>query len=128
MQVSQLSSSALGPAVQQHQVDENASRAVAQDVAKASSAPVELPTKSVAKVAEAVNPASLRQATEKINTTLQMMGNNLQFSVDEDTGIDVVKVVDNDTKEVIRQIPSPEVLSIAKALDKLQGLLVKDKA
>jgi len=37
-------------------------------------------------------------------------------------------VVDMATKDVIRQIPTPEVLAIAKALDKLQGLLVKDKA
>jgi uncharacterized FlaG/YvyC family protein len=29
---------------------------------------------------------------------------------------------------VLRQIPSPEVLSIAKAIDKLQGMLIKDKA
>ena len=57
-----------------------------------------------------------------------MMANNLQFTVDEDTGIDVVKVVDTDTKEVIRQFPSEEILAIAKAIDQLQGLLVKDKA
>ena len=32
------------------------------------------------------------------------------------------------TNEVIRQIPSEEMLEIAKALDRLQGLLVKQKA
>jgi len=40
----------------------------------------------------------------------------------------VVKVVDLETKEVIRQIPSPEVLEIAKAVDQLQGLLIRQKA
>ena len=40
----------------------------------------------------------------------------------------IVKVMDNATKEVIRQIPSVEMLAIAKALDKIQGLLIKQKA
>ena len=39
-----------------------------------------------------------------------------------------MKVVDASTDEVIRQIPSEEIISIAKALDKLQGLLVEQKA
>ena len=34
----------------------------------------------------------------------------------------------NDTKDVIRQIPSEEMVAIARALESLQGLLVKQKA
>ncbi|MFC6521248.1 flagellar protein FlaG [Undibacterium arcticum] len=40
----------------------------------------------------------------------------------------MVKVVDQRTQEVIRQMPSPEALEIAKALDKMQGLLIRQKA
>ena len=40
----------------------------------------------------------------------------------------MVKVVDQSTKEVIRQIPSEEMLAIAKALDSLKGLLVRQTA
>jgi len=40
----------------------------------------------------------------------------------------VVKVVDKETKEVIRQMPSKEVVELAKALDKLQGLMIKQTA
>jgi len=50
------------------------------------------------------------------------------FPFDDDTGRTVVKVVDASTDEVIRQIPSEEVLAIAKALDKLQGVLIKQEA
>ncbi|MFD2272939.1 flagellar protein FlaG [Undibacterium arcticum] len=39
----------------------------------------------------------------------------------------MVKVVDQRTQEVIRQMPSPEALEIAKALDKMQGLLIRQK-
>ena len=68
------------------------------------------------------------QAVQKINETMQTFSQKLEFSVDKDTESVVVKVVDKDTKEVIRQIPSEELLQIAKALDKLQGLLIKDQA
>lgn len=69
------------------------------------------------------------QAVDQVNKTIKTMSSNdLQFSVDEDTESVVVKVVDRQTHEVIRQIPSEEFLQIAKALDKLKGLLVQDKA
>lgn len=52
----------------------------------------------------------------------------LNFSVDEGTGVRIIKVVDTASREVIRQIPSEEAVQLAQALDKLQGLFVKDKA
>lgn len=87
-----------------------------------------VPTHAVQQAAPAPSIEEVKQSVEKINKTIQTMNSNLQFSVDEDTKKNVVKVVDMQTKDVIRQIPSPEVLAIAKALDKLQGLLVRDKA
>jgi flagellar protein FlaG len=36
--------------------------------------------------------------------------------------------MDSQSNEVIRQFPSKEAIEIARALDKLQGLLIKDKA
>lgn len=52
----------------------------------------------------------------------------INFSVDESSGIRVVKIVDRNSNEVIRQMPSEEAVALARALDKLQGLLIKDKA
>lgn len=124
MQISQVGSNVFSSSLQG---EAGAQRVVVPD-AKMSSAAVELPSKAVQAVKEAVNPSSLKQATEKLNQAMRMMASNLQFTVDEETGIDVVKVVDTDTKEVIRQFPSEEVLAIAKAFDQLQGLLVRDKA
>lgn len=37
-------------------------------------------------------------------------------------------MIDRQTKEVLRQMPSEEALAIAHALDKLQGLMIKQKA
>ncbi len=51
---------------------------------------------------------------------LNSQGRTLNFSVDEESGKPVVKVIDFETKEVIRQIPSEEVLTMAKAIKRLQ--------
>ena len=59
---------------------------------------------------------------------IQARNNNLQFSVDKETGKTVVRVVDAQNGETIRQIPSEEALALSKSLDKLQGLLLSQKA
>jgi flagellar protein FlaG len=74
------------------------------------------------------DPSEVKQAVESLNKAVLSLNHSLQFSVDSDTKIDVVKVIDVNSKEVVRQIPSAEVISIAKAIDKLQGMLIKDKA
>jgi flagellar protein FlaG len=83
---------------------------------------------AVQQAAAIPKPQEIKESVEKINKAVQAMGRNLQFTVDESTQMNVVKVVDVETKDVIRQIPTEEALAIAKALDKLQGLLLKEKA
>lgn len=73
------------------------------------------------------NVKELQEAIDKIEKVVQPVAQDLKFSIDEDTGKTVIKVIDTGTKEVIRQIPSEELIAIARALDKLQGLLVKQK-
>jgi flagellar protein FlaG len=52
----------------------------------------------------------------------------VEFSLDADSGRVVVKIIDSATQEVVRQIPMEEMLALAKALDKFQGLLLHTKA
>lgn len=70
----------------------------------------------------------LEEAATRIKEFVAPVNDSIQFSLDEDTGRTLLQVIDVQTKEVIRQIPSEEVLNIAKALDKLQGLLIHNKA
>ena len=70
----------------------------------------------------------LQKALEEVEKAVAPMAQSLQFSLDKDAGRTVVKVMDTDTNEVIRQIPSEEVLAISKAVDKLKGLLIKQQA
>jgi flagellar protein FlaG len=59
---------------------------------------------------------------------VRKLASNLLFSLDQETGKTVIKIVDSQTNEVIRQIPSEEVLAIARNLDRIEGLLLKQKA
>ena len=72
--------------------------------------------------------ADVAQAARKVEKFVQAMSSDLQFSVDESSGNSIVRVIDRSTREVIRQIPSEEMLSIAQALDRIQGLLIRQKA
>jgi len=47
----------------------------------------------------------------------------LSFSIDKETQTIVVRVTDEKTGEVIREIPPPELLAMGKEMEKLQGLL-----
>ena len=70
----------------------------------------------------------LQTSTKKVQEFVNSVVSDIEFSIDEDSGQTVVKVIDRGTKEVIRQIPSEEMLELAKALDKLQGLLLRQEA
>lgn len=70
----------------------------------------------------------LEKAVKDVGEFVKTVNNSLQFSIDEDLGLTVVKVIDTGTDEVIRQIPSEEMMSIAKALGSIKGLLVQQKA
>lgn len=68
------------------------------------------------------------QAVQSLRELVEPLAQNLQFSIDDDTGRTVVKVVDGSTHEVLRQIPAEEVLQITRALDRFKGLLLKQQA
>jgi len=69
-----------------------------------------------------------REQLEKMAQQLQdfmgEMNRSLQFQVDEDSGRDVIKVLDKATGDVIKQYPSEEVLSLVSKLSETAGLLI----
>ncbi len=70
----------------------------------------------------------VKQAVDQVQQIVRPLAQSLQFSIDEDTHNTVVKIVDTETNKVIRQIPSEEMLQMAKALDNFTGLLMKQQA
>ena len=100
-------------------------------------APVDLPQAASqaasvqAQAASAQKPApsaaQVQSAVDNINRAMRQSNANVEFSIDQDTNQMIIRVVESGTGQVIRQFPSEEILAIAKSLDTLQGLLVKQK-
>lgn len=73
-----------------------------------------------------VDPQQLVDAVQSINDFMQNVRRELQFSIDEVTGRTVIKVVDRESEEVIRQIPPEEVLTLARRVAEEGGEGVTD--
>lgn len=71
---------------------------------------------------------SVQEAVKHLENFVSLARADLSFSIDEASGIQVVKIMDGESKEVLRQFPSEEAIRIAQVLDQLQGVFVKDKA
>ena len=56
------------------------------------------------------------------------MEGNYSVSVDDDTGLVVVRITDTETGDIIKQVPPEQVLEASVSLDKIIGLLVNDQA
>ncbi len=59
---------------------------------------------------------TLGAAVQDVKTYLQQLPSELRFGVDKGSGSFYFKVVDPATREVIRQVPSEEVLAMARKL------------
>ncbi len=71
----------------------------------------------------------LKSSVDSINKMLKQSNRNLEFSVDETTSRQIVKLVDTETGTVVRQFPSEEMLAISRSIDQIQqGLLLKQEA
>ena len=88
---------------------------------------VEIKPSNVQKESEITQEVIAKAATQ-IQSFVQEMGRNLSFTVDETTGYNVVRVMNPETNEVIRQLPSEELLKIARSMEQLNSVLVNQKA
>lgn len=77
------------------------------------------PADAAQKVAQVVEPEQIQAAVDKIASYVESISRSLSIHVDDRSGAGggfVVKVQDATTEEVIRQIPSEEVLAISAAI------------
>lgn len=62
-----------------------------------------------------------------INSKIKMSNTQLQYSIDEDTQRISIKVIDQDTDKVIREIPPEETLEAIKKIWEIAGIIVDKK-
>ena len=61
---------------------------------------------------------------EKMNQVASVFSTSLAFSVDKPTGKTVIKVLDRETNEIIRQIPPEEMLRLIGKMRYVMGMLL----
>ncbi|HSP57110.1 MAG TPA: flagellar protein FlaG [Halomonas sp.] len=69
-----------------------------------------------------MEPGALVEPIQRINNVMRHYG--VQFELGEYEPRVVTRIIDRDSGDIIRQIPSEEVLRIAERIDELQGRLV----
>ena len=77
--------------------------------------------------ASPLNPDEITETIDEMNSFLQSMNRNLSFTVDEQLGQSVILVKDSESDEVIRQIPSEELVVLRKKMDDVVGILFDTK-
>jgi len=75
-----------------------------------------------------VSAEKLQAAVEKMNELMKESDRSLQFSVDDSSERVVIKVVDLQTEEVIRQIPTEETLKFSEFLEGMVGMIFDEQA
>ena len=68
------------------------------------------------------------KTAQQLESFVASMGRDLSFSVDSTTGYHVVRVTNPQTGEVVRQLPSEELLKIAETMQQTGSGLVNQKA
>ncbi|WP_151702615.1 flagellar protein FlaG [Nitrincola alkalilacustris] len=79
---------------------------------------------------------AVQEAAKQLSGFLNVINSDLNISVDRDVNATVVKVINRQNDEVIRQIPSEEVLSLMRRMNEISeqvfgdstGVLIKDQA
>jgi flagellar protein FlaG len=75
-----------------------------------------------------LDPGKTNDLAKEIQNYLSEFHVNLDFEISDETGDAGVKVINSDTKEVIRQIPREDLLKVRNKLEELRGVLFAGKA
>ena len=70
----------------------------------------------------------IEKITQHLNDLMKDLKVGLNFEINKNDGQIIIKVVDTETKQVIRQIPSEESLHLRKTLDSTQGVILRTEA
>ena len=70
----------------------------------------------------------VEQAAARVTEVLRGTTSRLEIDIDPDLHKAVIKILNGESGEIIRQIPAQELLDLAMSLDDPKGLLVSERA
>ena len=74
-----------------------------------------------------LTPEQLDKVAQHLQDFVGEMNRGLEFSVDKDSGRDVIKVIDKTSGDLVKQFPSEEVLTLVAKLSEMVGGFIDDK-
>lgn len=119
-----------GPGDEEAQAERASSGTPAKKVSEAKAQAPQADAAGAEGAPEVVSKEALEASIEKLRDQVQSAQRDLEFQVDDTTGHTVVKVMDRESGELVRQIPPKEVLQLAKRAaeqDGQGGLLLSTK-
>jgi flagellar protein FlaG len=82
---------------------------------------------SPGKGSHVVSREQVQELADKLSTALGKVDTNYSVSVDNDSGMIVVRITDVETGDIVQQVPPEQVLEASASVDKIVGLLVNDQ-
>ena len=79
------------------------------------------------KGSHAVSREQVQELADKLSAALGKVDTNYSVSVDNDSGMIVVRITDVETGDIVQQVPPEQVLEASASVDKIVGLLVNDQ-
>lgn len=71
--------------------------------------------------------SDMERELDALNKWLQSRGTHIKFTLHEQLNEYYVQIIDDETKEVIREIPSKKIMDIAAKLQEMIGLLIDER-
>jgi len=90
------------------------------------------PIQSTTKTDRTLDPAidveqELNEAIKTLDIMMEIRQRSVQFERDETSGTNIIRVIDDRTGEVIRQMPPDELLNFMRNLTKMLGNFLDEK-
>lgn len=73
------------------------------------------------------NRNELKSIIESANDGVQVFNKSIEFSIHEATNKIMIKIIDNETAEVIKEIPAEKILDMLAKFCEMAGILVDEK-
>lgn len=70
----------------------------------------------------------IEETVQTMNDAMQAFSRGLNFQVDEDNGRTIIKVIDRETKDLIKQFPSEDLIKLITSMKNMQSILFDDQA
>src|SRR5262249_10076672 len=101
-----------------------ASTGAVQPQAAASASVAVQPAAVNAHKSEPSSSEDVRRVIAAASRATKALNNSVELSLDAKSGQPIVRVVDAETGQLIRQIPTEEIMELRRALDRIAGMLI----